>query len=230
MILKKLEWDSRIFGFNCAELDLEGKPPKSKELNEWIYENDIQFVISKVNSSNKGLVDLLERENFNVVEEAITLRSYLDNLPEIKLNVREFTPEDIDEIAKISSSSFGYSRFFRDKGFEEEDARELYKRWAINCCKGRSDSVIVVDVDRKVGGFITCNLISDSARYGCIQLLAVAEQYRGRGIGKSLVGAAQDWLKENGCKYADVSTQRDNSLAVKLYESSGFKKLDFKKT
>ena len=51
--------------------------------------------------------------------------------------------------------------------------------------------------------------------------LAVAEDARNRGVGRSLVAALADIARERGCYGMWVLTDDDNPAAVKAYEAAG---------
>lgn len=62
---------------------------------------------------------------------------------------------------------------------------------------------------------------------GHIGLTGVDENYRGRGIGKKLITAAIEYFCKKSIKEIQVVTQGNNMAACKLYESCGFKVLDW---
>lgn len=53
--------------------------------------------------------------------------------------------------------------------------------------------------------------------------LAVVPDYRGRGIGRALLGAVESHAVENGCCKLTLEVQDDNRRARGLYEKFGFK-------
>ena len=52
--------------------------------------------------------------------------------------------------------------------------------------------------------------------------LAVLPQYRGRGIGRALLEAAEDHARRRGCCKLTLEVQDDNTRAQTLYQSFGF--------
>ncbi len=52
--------------------------------------------------------------------------------------------------------------------------------------------------------------------------LAVLPQYRGRGVGRALLAAAEERAQRRGCCRLTLEVQDDNALARALYERFGF--------
>ena len=57
---------------------------------------------------------------------------------------------------------------------------------------------------------------------GLIDELVVAKDWRGRGIGKELVGAAMQACRDLECCEVEVSTEKANVKARKFYKACGF--------
>jgi ribosomal protein S18 acetylase RimI-like enzyme len=60
---------------------------------------------------------------------------------------------------------------------------------------------------------------------GYLQRIAVHAEARHRGHGRTLVADALWWLRRRSVERALVNTQRDNTPALALYESCGFRRL-----
>lgn len=66
-----------------------------------------------------------------------------------------------------------------------------------------------------------CGVI-DACGDGDISNVAVAEAWRGKGVGRMLVAALMEWGKEIGiCNYT-LEVRVSNKAAIRLYESLGF--------
>ena len=75
-------------------------------------------------------------------------------------------------------------------------------------------------------GFITYSVNIDTAD---LQDLFVAEEYRGRGVGKALVSAFIDAAREKGVKKLFLEVRESNEAAIGLYALAGFKFISIRK-
>ena len=64
-----------------------------------------------------------------------------------------------------------------------------------------------------------------SGRSGYLQRIAVRAGARRRGFGRTLIADALWWLRRRAVERALVNTQLDNTTALSLYESCGFRRL-----
>lgn len=55
-----------------------------------------------------------------------------------------------------------------------------------------------------------------------LDALYVKEQYRGKGIARSLMKEFINWAEEKGVVYIELSVCKDNTNAISLYENEGF--------
>lgn len=62
---------------------------------------------------------------------------------------------------------------------------------------------------------------------GYVQRLAVHPDAQGQGLGRRLLLDGLHWMQRGGAWVASVNTQFDNSPALALYESVGFREEDF---
>lgn len=63
-----------------------------------------------------------------------------------------------------------------------------------------------------------------SARHRCKLGIGLESQIRGLGWGKKLMSIVIDWAKSNHFEYIDLGVFEENTTALRLYESFGFKK------
>lgn len=118
--------------------------------------------------------------------------------------IRQFTPEDFQEILEIEIEAFS-----------EHDSM-VY----MNFYEMVGDGFLVAEQDGKVVGYVVGYRSAENE--GHIFSIGVKEEYRGKGIGTGLIIAICDMFVVNGLKYARLEVRCSNIGAQKLYESIGF--------
>ena len=85
---------------------------------------------------------------------------------------------------------------------------------------------LVAISDGMVIGLATVHIrytINHEPPLGQLTLLVVHERVRTRGVGRTLVGAAEAWARERGCNRFVVTTALRRADAHAFYEKLGFK-------
>ena len=80
------------------------------------------------------------------------------------------------------------------------------------------DGKVAVGVLIAIGGYSTFY----AAPTLNIHDLCITSTHQGRGIGTSLLLAAEEYAKENGCAKLTLETRRDNPGARRLYKKLGY--------
>ncbi len=125
------------------------------------------------------------------------------------------------QLEALAIESGLYSRFNTDPKITRQNFEKIYKLWIYNSAtRDNAKTVLIIKRDQKIVGMVTLGEKNDR---GDIGLLAVDPSYRGMGLGKILVYAAQDWCVTQGYQTGQVVTQKTNIPAAKLYENCGYK-------
>lgn len=64
---------------------------------------------------------------------------------------------------------------------------------------------------------------SDNVAY--VEGWYVAPEARGRGVGRALIEAAEDWAREQGCTELASDSQLDNTASVAVHRALGFSEI-----
>lgn len=127
---------------------------------------------------------------------------------------------------------FLYEAIFLPEGVEPPD-RDIIKRPELKIYYecfgfGRADNCIVaVDHDKEVAAVWT-RIMHD---YGHVDdetpsfAISVLKEYRGQGIGTTLMEKMLRLLKQQGYRKASLAVQKEN-YAVRMYEKVGFRTID----
>ncbi|MEV0169580.1 N-acetyltransferase [Streptomyces sp. NPDC050803] len=87
------------------------------------------------------------------------------------------------------------------------------------------DDYLVAELDRRVVGYIRLGFptpLASNAHVRQIQGLAVADEARGRGVGRALVRGAVEEARRRGARRITLRVLGHNTPARKLYEAEGF--------
>lgn len=124
--------------------------------------------------------------------------------PRIPVTVRAMWPADIPDVMRIERQSFGMP-------WQESTFRALMRR--------PSASLLTAEADRKVVGFSVLWFAADEGELGDI---AVDPEYRGRGIGRTLLDRSIQEARSRGARSLYLEVRQSNDAARALYETAGF--------
>ena len=119
--------------------------------------------------------------------------------------IRFMRLKDVDRVAEIEKETF--ARPWSRESFRQEVTRNAAARY------------LVAEEDGKVVGYAGAWIILDESH---ITNIAVAEEARGRGIGRKLTEELLRTLSSLGACYATLEVRVSNLKAQKLYGSLGF--------
>jgi ribosomal protein S18 acetylase RimI-like enzyme len=82
-----------------------------------------------------------------------------------------------------------------------------------------SDVLIGVDDGGEMAGSV---MVGHDGHRGWLYYVAASPASRGRGVGRQMVQAAEDWLRERGITKAQLLVRETNTKVVGFYEHLGF--------
>lgn len=219
-----LDWDTEFFGVRIARLQGgELTAAEATDVAEWCSANDVACLYFLAAPDDDETVAAAESMGAHLVDVRLTFatapRAFQGAVPE-GLNARSGTPDDLDALLPITTSSYADTRFAVDPRFSDEACAKLYRAWLENSFDGFADEVRVVTVDDEPAGFVTCRLDGSAGEIG---LVGVAEAHRGRGAGQLAVVDALSWFADHGAARVTVATQARNLAAQRLYQAAGFR-------
>lgn len=135
------------------------------------------------------------------------------SLPD-KLVLREFTfPSDYSQVISLWKNA-GPGIHLR----RSDERNEIDKK-----LKRDPDLFIVAELNGLIIGSV---LGGFDGRRGMVYHLAVEDSYRKKGIGTVLMNELENRMKQRGCIRSYLLVTRDNSDAIRFYESTGWQQMD----
>ena len=145
----------------------------------------------------------------------------------IHCEVRPATVRDVPEIVAIwGELAFHHAQL--DPAFTPSSRWQEEYRHFIRGLLGRDDALAVVGVDGdRVVGYAVGRIsvlpgFFEQRRRGYIHDVVTREAYRLRGIGRRLVEALLDWLRESEVSAVELTVAVKNEEAVAFWTSLGF--------
>ena len=206
---------SQLFNKNCGHAKLEEIKEK-KELDQFTFVYSKSAYSQEMSIKARNLNFYLAEISVNLIvkNETLNFKSFEGELAD---------KENAEEIEILAFNSFMFDRFHKDPNIPNSIASEIKKQWVRNFFLGkRGDKCFIKrSSDGKVIGFLLSNISNENIK---IDLLAVDQNHRGRGLGKSLINDFFNFYMNQNKDFM-VSTQLDNFRSIGLYESIGFTKL-----
>lgn len=167
-------------------------------------------------------VDVMQLTRFREIERLISFERPLSTgdggaIPE---GIRLATENDADACAEIAGRCFSLDRYHADPELDNDAADESKRAWARNNLTGRGDTSFIADFRGQVMGFNLCLRGED---WALIDLIAVAPEAQGLGLGKALVEAAIRHYAGT-VPVLRVGTQTTNEASMAIYAANGFTK------
>jgi len=216
-------WDSAHFGLRIARLrDNTLTPALAADADRWCREHDVDCLYFLARCDDPATTRAAEDGGFRLVDMRLTLErrivpaeAFGDSVPGI--TIRKGEPDDLEQLQALARISHSTTRFYYDGRFPSRLCDRLYERWIANCLESPEGNLEVAESGTRLVGY--CSL---RGREGGRGLAAVAEEARGRGIGRALVRRGITRLFDNGIDYARAVVQARNTAAQRLFASCGF--------
>lgn len=137
-----------------------------------------------------------------------------------KCVIRPLKSRDLPNLLRLAHAYWGFEKI---RGFRSEDYRKLAVKILKNPSLGRT--WVAVEGDRLLGYLVVVFLMS--LEYGGI-VAEIDELYvdrldRGRGVGRSLLQAAREKLRQQGIASISLRVGKSNRVGIRFYKKLGFR-------
>lgn len=142
------------------------------------------------------------------------------------VSFRLYRPADLEAIKRLTIDSFGGVTIeenleaalgiLNGRDWRWRKARHLDEDAAANAA-----GIFVAEAGNQIVGYITTRIDREAGK-GRIPNLAVAEEFRGQGLGRQLIERALEYFRAEGLVYAVIETMAQNAVGQHLYPACGF--------
>ena len=219
-MIEFLKWDSGFFNINIGKIELTTSLHES--IIDQIEAFDLVYIYQPENFELKipgfrmtfSEKRILYSKKIWFKENEIRSDLFLNNFPCNKT--------ELNQLYNLAFQSGSYSRFKLDPRIPDTKFKTLYKKWIDKSSSDEtSDKIILFRRDGMIRGFLSFYITESYAK---ISLIAVDKNYRGAGIGSSLLNRLEEILVSSKIPELYVETQIANIEARKFYKKLGFKK------
>jgi ribosomal protein S18 acetylase RimI-like enzyme len=125
--------------------------------------------------------------------------------------IRDLTPGDTDAALAL----WARAGLVRPWNPPELDLRRALE--------GETSTVLGAFGDRGLAGTV---MVGNDGHRGWVYYLAVEEDERGAGLGRTLMGAAEGWLRDRGVVKAQLMVRSTNTAVLGFYDRLGYEDAD----
>lgn len=127
--------------------------------------------------------------------------------PSASLAIAEITDADIADVVALWQAC-GLTRPWNDPAADIALAR-----------RGPNSAVLV---GRDAGTIVATAMVGHDGHRGWVYYVAVDPNRQGKGLGRSIMAAAEDWLRAAGVPKLQLLVRRENAKAGAFYQSLGY--------
>ncbi len=143
-----------------------------------------------------------------------------------EISIRSYRSDDLEAVKRLTVEAFAGVTL--EQNVEEalgllhqhdwrwRKARHLDEDAVLNPA-----GIFIAEAHGRVVGYITTRLDREAGK-GRIPNLAVAAEFRGRGLGRQLIERALDYFRGEGMEYAVIETMAQNVAGHHAYTTCGF--------
>lgn len=215
-MVEHLKWDSDFFGLRIGKCCLNTQ----SEMNELFSQRkkirtdyDLVYLFSE--NDLQG-----ETECCHLVDQKV-IYATKPSAGSSNAHIMEYPTDYVSTaLLSLALASGAYSRFKLDDNLPEGSYERLYQRWIeLSVAHEIATEVFCFMMDGEPKGMVTLKRETTDATIG---LVATDPQYRGKGIGMSMLEYVKNYCWEQNIKKLTVATQKQNLPACSLYEKAGF--------
>ena len=145
------------------------------------------------------------------------------------LVIREYRPEEIQQVEVCFVELQDFLHGLEPNVLEGKAAKKYFDFMLAHCVE-TAGKVFVAEVEHRVVGFVCVwgkvpseKLDEEPGECAFISDLVVLPAYRGLGVGRALLERAEEYARSLGVTKIQLEVLANNTNALKLYTSDGFR-------
>jgi len=125
--------------------------------------------------------------------------------------------EDVSALVDLLAELFSI-----EADFQPDTAKQVKGLQLLMNATDRSVIKVARDTNNSVVGMVTAQLVISTAQGAPSAWMVVSSSFRGGGVGRALLQAAQDWAKAKGATRMQLLVDTENLPAVGYYHHLGW--------
>jgi ribosomal protein S18 acetylase RimI-like enzyme len=142
--------------------------------------------------------------------------------------LREAQFSDYKQVSALFTEELAQHVALKPDVFQMPDT-VITEEWFRKDLSNQATIIYLAKVDHQIAGLIQVMIrnnpddpIFRKRRYAHIEDIIVAQTHRGKGVGRFLMEAAQEWAKIRGACAVDLWVWKGNENAIEFYEHLGY--------
>jgi dTDP-4-amino-4,6-dideoxy-D-galactose acyltransferase len=218
MNYRVLEWDCRFFGRRVAQLTVAGDTTR-QDLSECLAGSDAEVIYVFLPSETaEQYRPVLEAASGTFYDRKVTFRKLVDPAFAAWDPALVETTTESEDLLQLTYASGHLSRFFLDPRFQGH-FKPLYAEWIRKALREEESKVFTLSDSRHMLGMVALSVRNAT---GAIELLAIHDDSRGRGLGMRLLRHCEAHYLGQNAGACTVVTQKANIGACILYQKAGY--------
>ena len=137
------------------------------------------------------------------------------------MDFRKVHPDDAGKIVRLMKEVEKTSPYMMMEGGERRTTPEQFKTFLERI--GDSSTILAAEESEEFVGYVM--ILTESTRktsHRAYMVIGIREDWRGKGLGKSLIREGIEWAKERSLTRLELTVVTDNEPAIALYRKMGF--------
>jgi ribosomal protein S18 acetylase RimI-like enzyme len=242
LVSGKLEWDSKHFGIEIANIKYlftsgdyyERKEYVKKMLLDFAEISKFKLIITRSHTEDTSLIHALEDQSFRLMDTLVTYYfDFKNRISDFKETCKiEPLKNETPELIKIAKTSFSGTKmatdhFHADHRLDEAKSDTLYEKWIEEANNDKESVVLVATLDNHPVGFTTGKInyrlnSYSNKKIGSMILSAVDPEYRQAQIYTSMIQAGLRWFSDK-VDIVDLGTHVANYSVQRAWSKLGFR-------